>query len=300
MLLVNTYLTIGEPQKAVNILKQRLLTCEPSVSRKCRNALAIALYKAGRKSEAQEEFNTLEESDPNDPSPLLAQVRLLREDRLWSQLNLKVADRYQKYPNDNQTPVLIARDLAPIDSNEAKQTAEDILRLVLKNDSSSTEAMSVLAILLETMGRSDESAELYRRLIELEPENLIAINNLAWILSEDKGQHKQALELAQKGLKLAPNYIDLIETRGVIFYRMGDFTKSIGDLTRCVELYPSLTPQYVAASFHLARALDKIGRKDEALKYLSQALESVGKTGGLSTEELNKAKHLLIKLQEGN
>jgi tetratricopeptide (TPR) repeat protein len=300
MLLVNTYLTIGEPQKAVNILRQQLSTCEPSVSRKYRIILGIALYKAGNKSEAQEEFNALEESDPNDPSPLLAQVRLLKEEQHWSQLNLKVTDWYQKYPDDNRTPVLIARDLAPIDSNEAKQTAEDILRLVLKNDSTSTEAMSVLAILLETMGRHDESIELYRRLIELEPKNLIAVNNLAWILSEEKGQYKQALELAQKGLKLAPNYIDLVETRGVIFYRLGDFTNAISDLNQCVELYPSTTRQYAAASFHLARVFDKIGRNDEALKHLRQALETNDKTGGLTTAELNEAKHLLIKLQEGN
>jgi len=300
MLLVGTYLMIGEPQKAVNILRQQLLTSDPSISRRYRTVLAVALYKAGRKSESQEEFNALAESDPNDPSPLLAQVQLLREEQLWSQLNLKVVDWYQKYPNDNHTPVVIARDLAPIDSNEAKQTAENILRLVLKNDSSSTEAMSVLAILLEMTGRSDESEELYQRLIELEPENSIAINNLAWILSEEKGQYKQALELTEKGLKLAPNYIDLIETRGVVFYRMGEFTKSVQDLTKCIELYPSSTPQYAAASFHLARALDKIGRKDEALKHLSQALDTEVGIAGLSTAEFNEAKRLLIKLQEGN
>ena len=300
MLLAGTYLTTGEPQKAVNVLRQHLLTCDPSISRKCRIALAVALYKAGSKSESQEEFNALEESNPTDPNPLLAQVQLLREEKLWSQLNLKVVERYQKYPNDSLTPVVIARDLAAINSNEARQTAENILWLVLKNNPSSTGAMSVLAILLEMTGRHDESAELYQRLIELEPENLIAINNLAWILSEEKGQYQQALELTRKGLKLAPNYTDLIETRGVVFYRIGDMTKAVEDLARCIELYPSSTKQYVAASFHLARALDKIGRKDEALKHLNQALELEEKTGGLSTAELNEAKHLLIKLQEGN
>jgi len=300
ILLANTYMTMGEPKKAVNILRQQLIGCDPSSIRRCRIALAIALYKTGDKSEAREEFNALAESDPNDPSPLFAQVRLLKEDQLWSQLNLKVADWYQKNPNDIQIPVLIARDLAPVDSNEAKQTAEDILRLVLKKEPASTEAMSVLAILLETRKRHDESIKLYRKLIELEPENLIAVNNLAWILSEEKGQYKQALELAQKGLKLVPDYIDLIETRGVILYRLGDFTNAIGDLNRCVELYPSTTRQHAAASFHLARVLDKIGRNNEALKHLNQALETNEKAGGLTTAELNEAKHLLIKLQEGN
>jgi tetratricopeptide (TPR) repeat protein len=300
MLLANTYTTIGEPEKAVNMLRQQLLTSEPTIRRKCRIALAVALYKAGNKSQAREEFDALEESDPNDSEPLLAQVQLLKEEQLWNQLNLKVTEWYGKYPDNHHTPVLIARDLVSDDSDEAKQTAEDILRLVIKNNSNSTEAMSVLAILLEMTGRSDESAELYQRLIELEPENLIAINNLAWILSEKKDQYQKALDLAQKGLKLAPNYLDLIETRGVIFYRMGESTKAIQDLSKCIELYSDSSPQYVAASFHLARALDKTGKKDEALKYLNQALDLEEKTGGLSSTELNEAKHLLIKLQEGN
>ena len=214
-------------------------------------------------------------------------------------MKLKIVDWYQKHPNDKHTPVVIARDLAAVDNNEAKQTAEDIIRLILKNDSTSTEAISVLAILLEMTDRSAESAELYQQLIELDPENLIAINNLAWILSEEKGQYQQALELAQKGLKLAPNYLDLIETRGVVYYRMGEMTKAIEDLTKCIELYPSSIPQYTTACFHLARAFDKNGKKNESLKYLNQALDLEGRIGGLSNEELTEAQHLLIKLQEG-
>ncbi len=299
-LLASTYITTGEPQKAVSILRKQITTCDLSTRRKCRLALAMALYKAGDKIEAQKEFDSLLESEPNDPRLLIAQTQLLKEEKLWSQLNLKVVDWYKKHPNDSQTPVIIARDLMVVDNNEARRTAEDIIRLILKNDPVCTEAIRILAILLEMVGRSTESAELYQQLIELEPENPIAINNLAWIMSEHKGQYQQALQLAQKGLNLAPNYIDLLETRGVVYYRLGEYNKAMQDLTKCLELYPGSTPQYVAASFHLARVFDKLGKKDEALKYLNQALRLEGRIGGLPTAELTEAQRLLITLQEGN
>lgn len=298
--LASTYIKTGEPQKAVDILRKQITNRDLSTRRKCSLALAIALYKAGDKIEAQKEFDSLLESEPNDPRPFIVQAQLLKEEGLWSQLNQKVIDWLNKHPNDTHTPMVITRDMITVDSNEAKQTAEDIIRLILKNDPTSIEAISTLAILLEMVGRPAESAELYRRLLEIEPNNLIAINNLAWIMSEYNNQYQQALELAQKGLKLAPNYMDLIETRGVIYYRLGELNKAIEDLTKCIELYPDSAPQRVAATYHLARALAELGKKNEALKYLNQALSRDSETGSLSNTELAEAKNLLRKLQEGD
>ena len=298
--LASTYISTDEPQKAVDILRKHLTTCEISTRRKCSLTLAVALYKAGDKIEAQKEFDSLLESEPNDPRPLIAQTQLLKEEELWKQLNQKVNDWFIKHPNDSHTPVLIATDLITTDSNEARKTAEDIIRLVLKKEPASIEAISALAILLEMVGRPNESAELYRHLLELDPENLIAINNLAWIMSEYNSQYQQALELAQKGLKLAPNYMDLIETRGVIYYRLGELNKAIQDLSKCVELYPESAKQSVVARFHLARAFAELGKKDEALKYLNQALTLYNEIGGFSTTEMTEANNLLRKLQEGN
>ncbi len=300
ILLASTYITTGEPQKAVDILRKQITTCDPSTRRKYSVALAMALYKAGDKIEAQKEFDSLLESEPNDPRLLIAQTQLLKEDELWSRLNQKVVDWHKNHRNDSHTPVAIARDLIVVDSNEAKQTAENIIRLILKNEPLSIEAIGALAILLEMSGRSAESAELYQQLLEIEPRNLIAINNLAWIMSEDKAQYQQALDLAQKGLELNPNYIDLIETRGVVYYRLGELNKAVQDLTKCVELYPDTVPQSVVARFHLARTFAELGKKDKALRYLNQALELEITIGGLSTTELTEAKNLLRKLQEGN
>ena len=300
VLLANTYITTGEPQKAVILLREQLAACDVSTKRKCNIALAVALYKSGNKAEAQREFDSLLESEPDDPEPLLAQVRLLKDDKDWTVLNEIVVNWYSNHPEDNPTPTSIARDLMLLEDAQARKTAEDILRMILKNDPDYAEAISVLAILLQIGGRDAESATLYERLLELEPDNIIAINNLAWIICEVQGKHQQALELAQRGLKIAPRYCDLIDTRGVIYYRLGEFDKAVLDFNECIKLYPDVTPASIGTRFYLARALAKLGQKDKAIRYLTEALELNSQTSALSTADLSEARRLLNQLKEGS
>ena len=171
--------------------------------------------------------------------------------------------------------------------------------MIIKDHSDSTKAISVLAILLQISGRPEESAQLYERLLELEPDNIIAMNNLAWIICEVQGKPQEALDLAQRGLKIAPNYYDLIDTRGVIYYRLGEFDKAIRDFSECIKLYPGITPSSIGTRFYLARALAKLGQKDETVESLKKALELNTEIGGLSEIEHAYAQDLIKKLLEG-
>ena len=300
VLMADTYIKAGEPIKAVTLLREQLAVCDDSARKKCRNALAIALYKSGNKAEAQEEFDSLIESEPDEPAPLLAQVQLLKDDKEWGQLEEKVVSLYGKHPEDIGTPVAIAMDVMLLEDGPARKAAEEILRVVLKDHPDSTEAMRALAILLQISGRPAESAQLYERVLELEPDNVIAINNLSWIICEVRGKPQEALELAQRGLKIAPNYYDLIDTRGVIYYRLGELDKAIRDFNECVKLYPGVTPSSVGTRFYLARALADNGQKDKAIQYLKEALELNSQNGGLSTADLAEAQSLFNKLKEGS
>ena len=310
--LANVYITVGEPEKAVNLLKSQLVSrVGTPEERRINIALAVALHKNGNKADAQKEFDSLIRSEPNDLNLLLAQVQLLKDDQLWNELSLKVADWYQKYPEDSRTPIIIARNLMATEDSQgkkipedvlrqAKKTAEDIFRMVLKNDPDSTEAMTNLAILLDTIGRPDESVLLYQRVLQLEPDNLIVINNLAWMMCEEQDKFQQALELAQRGLKMAPDYIDLIDTRGVAYYRLGEFDKAVVDFTTCIELYPNETPASVTSRFHLARAFAGLGQRNKAVEHLTKVLELDSRIGGLLTTDLAEAQRLLKQLQEGS
>jgi len=300
LLLARTYIEIGETEKPVTLLRKQLDMCDASVRRRYEIALAVALYKNGSKEEPQKIFDSLYQSAPDDPRPLIAQVQLLKDDKLWSRLNQMVSHWCQNHPKDTYTPVAIAVDLVATEDSQAEKIAEDLLRRILDRDPNSLPVMGSLAMLLQMTGRPEEAAKLYQRILKLQPDNVIIINNLAWILCEEQGKHQQALELAQRGLKIAPNYVDLIDTRGVAYYRLGQFDKAIQDFTKCLKLYPKGTPAIAATYLHLARALDGLGQKDEAIENLNKALELNAETGGLSDADADEAQRLLDELSQGN
>jgi len=295
------YTEAGEPARAVNLLKTQLSkSYGPADERRINIAMAAALHRNGNKTEAYKLLDSLLQSDPNDPNPLLIQAGLLKDDQSWDQIKQKVTNWCRTHSQDTHLPVTVARELAAVEKSRAQKTAEDILRMVLNQNANCAEAMSALAMLLQITDRSEEAAVYYQRLLELQPDNVIAINNLAWILCEEQGKFQQALQLTEKGLKISPNYVDLIDTRGVTYYRLGEFNRAVQDFTKCIELYPSTAPAAVATRFHLARAFARLGEKDKAVEQLNRALDLESKIGGLSASDLAEAQRLLEQLQKGS
>ncbi|MHC4543598.1 MAG: tetratricopeptide repeat protein [Planctomycetota bacterium] len=301
VLLANTYIEVEEHEKAVNLLRKQLVACNGIPDeRKVNIALFRALYKNGDKTDAQKVLDSLLQSAPDDPGPLLTQVRLLKDDRLWSQLNQMVIDWCRNHPEDRRTPIVIARDLAAAEDSQAKKMAEDLFRKILDRDSNSLPAMNSLAMLLQMTSRPVESATLYQRILTLQPDNIIVINNLAWILCEEQGKHKEALQLAKRGLEIAPNYADLIDTRGVAYYRLGQCDKAVQCFTGCLKLYPKGMSAVTATHVHFAKALACLEQNEKAIENLNKALQLNAEIGGLSAEDVEETQRLIEELSRGS
>lgn len=294
--LADVYVATDEADKAESLLREHLTKCDASYRRICRTALATAMYSNNKKTEAKAELDSLIAEEPNDPSPALAMVRMFEKDKLWDQIERQAGDWYRRHPEDIQTPRAMAGILASNEGEAPKKAGERVLRLMFADRPRDIQIVGTLAVLMQTQGRDDEAAEFYRRAIEIKPDDVVSMNNLAWIICENQGRHAEAVELAEKGLALAPEYIDLIDTRGVAYYRMGRFDDAIRDFSECIKLYPEDTPAVTAAHFHLARALAKAKRTDESVENLNKALRLNDKVGGLSPDDLVEVNNLLEKL----
>ncbi|MBW8041228.1 MAG: tetratricopeptide repeat protein [Planctomycetes bacterium] len=300
VLLANTYIEAEKYEKAVNLLRKQLVSYSGSAGeRKVKIALVKTLYKNGNKTEFQNELDSLLQADPNDPALLIVQVQLLKDDKLWSELNQKIKDWCQKHPDDTRILINIASELAKNEDTQAKQIAEDLLRRILIREPDSLPALGSLAMLLQITSRSVDSVAFYKRILTIKSDNVVTINNLAWIMCEDLGKHKEALQLVQNGLKIAPNYVDLIDTNGMVHYRLGEYDKAVHNFTRCINLYPKRTPSVVASYFHLGRALAKLGQKFEAIGNLNKSLKLNAEIGGLSREDVDEIKLIIEELSQG-
>ncbi len=298
--LAEAYIDAGAHAQAITLLKSQLnMQNTPAAERRLKIALAAATYKLGNRDEGEKMLDALRQSLPDDPLPLLAKIRLLKSDKMWSQINQSVTSWCQSHPNDVNVPLIVAKELVAGQGDEPKKMAEELLWRVLQQNTDSVEAMYSLAILFQSTNHSADAAKLYQRVLLLDPNNIVAVNNLAWILCEDQGQYQQALELAEKGLAKEPNYVDLLDTRGVAYYRLGRFELAVEDFTRCVNLYPERSQSLVASYFHLARALAKLGRTSQAVDNLKKVLDLNNSVGGLNASDLTEARQLLEKLSQG-
>ena len=89
--LADRYITSEQYDKAIELLEKPLPDNASAPAKlNAKTMLAAALYKSGRKQEAQDIFDSVAKSDPDDPMPLIAQVRLLREDQQTKALFLKI------------------------------------------------------------------------------------------------------------------------------------------------------------------------------------------------------------------
>ena len=301
LLLADVYVEAQESTKAVNLLREKLAASRSAPDkRKVNIALFRALYKNGNKEDAQKVLDSLYQSVPNDPAPLLAYIRLLKENKLWDPINREIVSWSSKYPKDSRTIIIIAGDLAAAQDSRPKKIAEDLLRSLLEHNPDSVPAMESLAMLLMATDKYLEAAAIYSRILKLQPDNVVVINNLAWILCEEQGEYRQALALALRGLSIAPDYVDLIDTCGVIYYRLGQYDKAVQCFRKCVNLLPAWEPSAVGSYFYLGKALADLGQKTEAVKNLNKALELNAQMGTLSPEDVVETQRLVEQLSRGS
>jgi putative PEP-CTERM system TPR-repeat lipoprotein len=109
------------------------------------------------------------------------------------------------------------------------------------------------------------AAQNYRMVVDVEPNNVDALNNLAWTLLQLKDEH--ALTYAQKASTLAPNNPTVSDTLGWILVEQGQIRQGL----EVLEKASAGAPGQLDIALHLAKAQIKDGRRDQAKNTL-QAL----------------------------
>ena len=168
-------------------------------------------------------------------------------------------------PNDNR--VLYALGQAQGAAGQANQAIETFNRWAAHEPRGRVPIM----LLAENALRQNDlqsAVSLYRTVVEQEPENFIALNNLAWAAGQI-GDAK-AIGYAQRAVKIAPANAAALDTLGALLLARGDATQAIDPLRKAVALAP-LRPDI---RFNYAKALIRAGRKDAARSEL-KALQAI-------------------------
>ena len=102
------------------------------------------------------------------------------------------------------------------------------------------------------------------------------------------------MKLANRGLTLSPNDLDLLDTRGTIQSNIDDRLEAAkADFEKCVELSPSDSRQKAQAFLKLGRICVKLNELAPARKSFKNALEIDQKINIFTPEEKSEIDRLL-------
>jgi putative PEP-CTERM system TPR-repeat lipoprotein len=136
----------------------------------------------------------------------------------------------------------------------------------LEKSPSDAKTRHVLASAYLGLKRYDDAIQQYLRLREDGGDNPVILNNLAW-LYQQKGDAK-AIEFAEKAYEMAPKSAAIVDTLGWILVDNRQYARALELLRKATVL----APQESEIRYHLAVALHRAGRNDDARSELQEIL----------------------------
>ncbi len=126
-----------------------------------------------------------------------------------------------------------------------------------------TDAMPALAgaqlqlgLLYEQTGDFTRAAERYRAVLKAQPNNVVALNNLAYGLAVRQKAPQEAKPMAEKALALAPNDPNMADTLAWIEHLLGNHAEAARLISRAVRAVPANAEIRLHAAFIYAAVGD--------------------------------------------
>ena len=246
--LSETYAGQGQYDKAVQLLQSELAK-RPDMTQ-IRIALGNLAFRAGKYDLAIQNYQAMLKKEPDDGG-----------------VYVRLGETYRK-KGDTSLP------------SEAFRKAKELL----PND---VQPYLQLALLLDGTGQHEQARPIYEQILKLQPDNPVALNNLAYMMAETGGDLDQALALAERAKQKLPADINVADTLGWIYIK-----KNLSD--NAVSIFRDLVikkPDVSTFRYHLGMALYQRGDKSQARKELQTALQLKP-----APAEATKIKELMDKL----
>ncbi|MDW7646100.1 MAG: PEP-CTERM system TPR-repeat protein PrsT [Desulfuromonadales bacterium] len=271
------------------------------------------LLKSGRVDEALELLSRIEELNPGRGYPVLVQVLMhygkkeeatrLAEKVIYTQTqspygHLLLAAVYehdrlyeralqtlQRMPAEASASPQVQIRIAQI--FEKKQDYDQAMKTyqgILQKTPHFFPARFALGALADRQGNKAAALDHYRQVLREEPNYTPALNNLAYLYADNYADKAEALELALKAFRNAPEDPGILDTLGYVLIKNSRFEEAIQSLEKAAVLLPD-NP---TVCYHLGLAYSAAGRTDKALAILKKAKEYGAFPEASKTDELLK------------
>jgi putative PEP-CTERM system TPR-repeat lipoprotein len=264
----------NNPSPLVRLAETQVLIKDyPSAIDSARKALAVrpdfpqalaVLMKtylvAGQPDAAMAEARRLQKEHPDKQVGYALEGDLLSAQKKWAD----AAAMYKTGVTRQPTGPLALRYFVALESSGKATEAKTIADKWIKDHPADTTFQLFFAQRNQQRKELSAAKAGYRTVLDIEPENPIALNNLAWLLAEDKDP--KALEYAEEAHRLAPFNPNILDTLGYTLTRVGDPKRGI----ELLRMASRLAPRRPEIRLHLAKALAQTGDKAGARQEIGE------------------------------
>jgi tetratricopeptide (TPR) repeat protein len=168
-------------------------------------------------------------------------------------------------PADPDSSILLA------DAYAADRKSDDAIHVIseaTQRRPKDADLMFRSGMIFEKLQRWDDARVSYERTLQLDGDNALAKNNLAWVLAEHGGNIDLALKLAQQATEKLYINPQVTDTLGWIYYKKGIYKTARDYLKQSVEK----DEKNATFQYRLGMAEWKLGNQEEARRGLLRAV----------------------------
>jgi tetratricopeptide (TPR) repeat protein len=193
----------------------------------------------------------------------------------------------------------VVAQLATISETLTEPDFQSALRLVSEALEENPEDIGLtlsLGTLYAKQHRVAEARKMYQRVLRSNPRHVVALNNLATLLSEEPDSTLQALSFIDRALTYAGVMPGLLDTKGTVLMNAGRTREAMTAL-KMACWSDETDPRYW---FHLAVAADALGDTTQSAVALQRAMEDGLEDRLLTPGDLNHLARLRDQLTSTN
>jgi tetratricopeptide (TPR) repeat protein len=159
--------------------------------------------------------------------------------------------------------------LANLSMRENKvEDARSLVTPLVAHKDASVPARKLLAAIEIKSGQLPAAVEQFRKIAEARPNDILAMNNLAYALAEYANLPDEALKIAQRAKEAAPDSAAVDDTLGWVLVKKGLFNNAVQYLESSVRRQPT-----AERHAHLAVAYARKGQVDRGYEHLNAAVK---------------------------
>ncbi len=181
--------------------------------------------------------------------------------KTYQGLLTRVADPRQ------QSDLLVRISQAAVKKGDLAQSI-NAMEKAHQSEPNNSAIMVNLAMLYEMQKKPEIAKKYYEQSVKVDPNNALALNNLAYLIAEQNGDLDQALTYATRAKQALPKFPEINDTLGWIYLKK-NLTDNALDTFRDLVVQAPQNPVY---HYHYAMALLQKGDRDTARKECQSAL----------------------------